>query len=158
VREKSAELESFWTRRSVSLSFVVVVVVSSLGYLLDRMLALQGISRGLMLLVTNTITGIVAGGLFYQMAEHEKRQREMVRARLKTIAELNHHIRNALQVIKVVGVWPAQPSLGPEHIQLINESVERVEWALREVLPGVTAVRPIDAGHSVVPRGNRAIL
>jgi hypothetical protein len=55
-------------------------------------------------------------------------------ARMKTIAELNHHIRNALQVIKF---WGAQhrPALDAMQLQLINDSVDRIEWALREVLP-----------------------
>jgi hypothetical protein len=68
------------------------------------------------------------------MAKHEKAQRDLVRERVQTIAELNHHIRNALEVIKLCG---AQPALGIDArpLQLIKESVDRIEWALREVLP-----------------------
>jgi len=53
---------------------------------------------------------------------------------MKTIAELNHHIRNALQVIKFLGVQN-RSSLDAAQLQLINDSVDRIEWALREVLP-----------------------
>lgn len=87
-----------------------------------------------MLIISNSITGLFAGGLFYQIAREERANRELLRARMKTIAELNHHIRNALQVIKF---WGAQQrsSLDAMQLQLINDSVERIEWALREVLP-----------------------
>ena len=61
---------------------------------------------------------------------------------MKTIAELNHHIRNALQVIKF---WGAQqrPALDAMQLQLINDSVDRIEWALREVLPKYDVESPV---------------
>jgi hypothetical protein len=52
---------------------------------------------------------------------------------MKTIAELNHHIRNALQVIKFLG--GQRSGLDAVQLQLINDSADRIEWALREVLP-----------------------
>lgn len=134
MRDTNREIESFWTRRLGWLAIGVAVVVSVLGFLVDRLLAFQ-MSRTQMLLFTNTLTGIVAGGLFYQLARHAKAQREAMRARMATIAEMNHHIRNALQVIRGLSAFPPDPSYQDEQIQMINESVERVEWALREVLP-----------------------
>jgi proline racemase len=94
----------------------------------------EGLPRIGMLIVSNTITGLFAGGLFYQIVREEKIHRELIQARMETIAELNHHIRNALQVIRF---WGAQqrPSLDAMQLQLINDSVDRIEWALREVLP-----------------------
>ena len=116
------------------LSFAVAVVVSAIGILLDRLLLKEGLPRVGMLIISNSVTGLFAGGLFYQLAREEKIHRELMRARVKTIAELNHHIRNALQVIKF---WGAQqrPALDSMQLQLINDSVDRIEWALREVLP-----------------------
>ncbi len=142
------------------LALAVAVVVSALGYLLDGFMMLQGIPRGSMLLVTNTVTGIVAGAFFYQMARHERAQREMMRARMTTIADMNHHIRNALQVIKTLGAGPLPASFKDDQLQLINASVERVEWALREVLPkypaGTGVAQTPAAGRRVVPRRPRA--
>lgn len=101
---------------------------------MDRVLLKEGLPRIDMLILSNSATGLFAGGLFYQMAREEKAARELMAARMKTIAELNHHIRNALQVIKF---WGAQhrPALDAMQLQLINDSVDRIEWALREVLP-----------------------
>ena len=126
--------KSFWSRRGGWFSFLVALLVSGIGVLLDRLLLKEGVPRYDLLIVSNSVTGLFAGGLFYQLAREERAHGELVRARMKTIAELNHHIRNALQVIRF---WGAQqrPSLDAMQLQLINDSVDRIEWALREVLP-----------------------
>ena len=62
---------------------------------------------------------------------------------MKTIAELNHHIRNALQVIRFLGGQQRQ-GLDAMQLQLINDSVDRIEWALREVLAAVSTRMPGD--------------
>jgi len=113
---------------------VIALVVSAMGMFFDIMIVKEGLPRTAMLIISNTITGLFAAGLFHQMAREERANRELLRERMKTIAELNHHIRNALQVIKF---WGAQqrPSLDAMQLQLINDSVDRIEWALREVLP-----------------------
>lgn len=127
-------VESLWFRRSGLLSLLVVVIVSAIGIILDRLLLKEGLPRLDMLIFSNGLTGLFAGGLFFQMAREEKASRELVAERMKTIAELNHHIRNALQVIKFLGAQN-RSGLDEMQLQLINDSVNRIEWALREVLP-----------------------
>lgn len=127
-------VESLWFRRTGLLSLLVVAIVSAIGIILDRLLLKEGMPRLDMLVFSNGLTGLFAGGLFYQMAREEKASRELVAARMKTIAELNHHIRNALQVIKFLG-GQKRTGLDAVQLQLINDSVNRIEWALREVLP-----------------------
>lgn len=116
------------------LFLAVALAVAVIGFLLDHVLVKEGLPGIDMLIISNSITGLFAGGLLYQVIREERANRELVQARMKTIAELNHHIRNALQVIKF---WGAQqrPSLDAMQLQLINDSVDRIEWALREVLP-----------------------
>ena len=126
--------ESFWSRRTGLLALVVTLVVAGLGFILDYFLGQVGLSRSGMLVISNGLTGLFAGGLVYQLAREEKASRELVRARMKTIAELNHHIRNALQVIRFLG-GQQRPGLDAMQLQLINDAVDRIEWALREVLP-----------------------
>ncbi len=94
----------------------------------------EGLPRLDTLIFSNGLTGLFAGGLFFQMAREEKASRELVAERMKTIAELNHHIRNALQVIKFLG-GQKRTGLDAVQLQLINDSADRIEWALREVLP-----------------------
>ena len=127
-------VESLWSRRSGLVSLLVVVIVSLIGILLDWLLVKEGLPRLDMLIFSNGLTGLFAGGLFWQMAREAKASRDLVAERMKTIAELNHHIRNALQVIKFLGVQNSS-SLDAVQLQLVNDSVDRIEWALREVLP-----------------------
>jgi hypothetical protein len=51
--------------------------------------------------------------------------------RLSTIADMNHHVRNALAVVAYYGTEGVNPTCA----QLVSEAVERIDWALREVLP-----------------------
>jgi hypothetical protein len=134
VTENKLPVESLWFRRTGLLSLLVFVIVSLIGFVLDRLLLKEGLPRLDMLIFSNGLTGLFAGGLVFQMAREEKASRELVAERMKTIAELNHHIRNALQVIKFLGAQN-RSGLDEMQLQLINDSVNRIEWALREVLP-----------------------
>jgi hypothetical protein len=134
VTEEKLPVESLWSRRSGLLALLVVVIVSLIGIILDRLLLKEGLPRLEMLIFSNGLTGLFAGGLFWQMAREAKASRDLVAERMKTIAELNHHIRNALQVIKFLG-GQKRTGLDAVQLQLINDSVDRIEWALREVLP-----------------------
>lgn len=124
--------DSFWARQSGWLAVVVVAIVSVLGFLLDLGLVTEGFPRRDLMFLSNLIIGIIAGWLFYQFARNEKHKREIMRQRMQTVAELNHHIRNALQVIRYAG--GSKTAQDATQLQLINESVARIEWALREVL------------------------
>ena len=92
---------------------------------------------------TNGLTGIVAGLLFYSLTNYERLRRNLIRNRLRTIAEMNHHIRNSLQVITYANT--AQKNA--ESVKMIRSSVERIEWALREVLPGHVEVPATPPEH-----------
>ena len=121
--------------RLMALCLLVMVLVWLVGFGFDRLLAHDGVTRVDILLATNGLTGIVAGLLFYSLTNYERLRRNLIRARLRTIAEMNHHIRNSLQVITYANAARNEAS-----VQMIRTSVERIEWALREVLPGHVAV------------------
>lgn len=129
------KLESFWTRRSGLLTTIIVVVVFAVNLLQDIFLSAEGFSRWGIVILSDIITGAIAGALFYQFVKNEKNRRELIRERMHTVAELNHHIRNALQVIKFWGAQHQNCTLDEMQIRLMKDSVDRIEWALREVLP-----------------------
>ena len=83
-----------------------------------------------MRLVSPAIAAAVTAffALRLQVIAHD-RAKATVRA-LQIIADLNHHIRNALQVISYENYANAEPN---KHMR---EAVERIEWTLREILPG----------------------
>ena|SRR5579862_3835485 len=51
--------------------------------------------------------------------------------RFTVIREMNHHIRNALQVLAYQRFLPDQSS------EMIQQAIKRIEWVLTEVLPAV---------------------
>jgi hypothetical protein len=135
MNAKRPYAEPFWMKRSGWLFLAVVLLVLLVGYGTDRFLIMEGISRWDLLGLSDIATGIVAGSLFLYVARHEKAHREDMREQMQTVAELNHHIRNALQVIKLAGSGTARARSDDRQLQLIKESADRIEWALREVLP-----------------------
>ncbi len=59
------------------------------------------------------------------------RNRKQRRARLNFIWARNHQIRGALE-----GITPlAHPAKNQQSIRVIREEVDRIEWALKEILP-----------------------
>ena len=119
-------------RRLILICVLVTLLVWAVGYGFDRLLARDGVTRTEILLTSNGLTGLVAGYLFYSLALNERVRREFIRERLRTIDEMNHHIRNALQVI----TYASAAGKDAGSVDMIRRSVERIEWALREVLPG----------------------
>lgn len=117
--------------RDLAISLLVVVIVGTIGFGFDILLGNEGVPRRDLLLLSNALTGIVAGFLYHQLGRIERERRTAMQQRLNTIAEMNHHIRNSLQVITYATSQDRDDS-----VELIRTSVERIEWALREVLPG----------------------
>jgi hypothetical protein len=151
MQNDGVKFESFWTRRSGLLTTVIAIVVFSINLLQDIFLSAEGFSRWGIVVLSDIITGAVAGALFYQFAKNERNRRELIRERMHTVAELNHHIRNALQVIKFWGAQHQNCALDEMQIRLMKESVDRIEWALREVLPKY----PTPPGTVIPPSGQQ---
>jgi len=55
----------------------------------------------------------------------------MLRQRVEVIANMNHHVRNALQVIE----FNSYSTADQQKLEAIKSSVNRIQWALRELLP-----------------------
>ena len=118
--------------RDLLLFLVVVLVVGMLGLGFDWVLVREGVKRLDILALSNGLTGVAVGLLYLQLTRIERERRAQVQERLRTIAEMNHHIRNALQVIAYANLTSDKD----KSVELMRSSVERIEWALREVLPG----------------------
>jgi light-regulated signal transduction histidine kinase (bacteriophytochrome) len=80
-------------------------------------------------MIDDALVGVVAGLLVFL---YERRQRQNLIKKLEVIRLMNHHVRNSLQVVSFAASVP-QREASTEQLQ---EAVKRIEWALREVLPG----------------------
>ena len=141
-----ADLRRDTKTRLLVVSIVVVGLVWIVGFGFDRLLARDGVTRTEILVISHGLTAVVAGFLFYSLAYNERMRRAIIQQRLGIISEMNHHIRNALQII----TYATATRKPDESVELIRSSVDRIEWALREVLPADTPapVPPAEAGHS----------
>ena len=75
--------------------------------------------------------GVVFAWLATKFVGDVYRNRQERRARLNFIWARNHQIRGALD-----GIAPlAHPAKNQQSIRVIREEVDRIEWALKEILP-----------------------
>jgi len=114
-------------RRAVNsffLGFGIFLLGAGLRTLLDKF----GVS-GVTAVIDDLLTGVLAGFLVFA---YERHQHKLVLDRMRVIAEMNHHVRNALQPILYSPFLKEQA----EQVRTIQEGTRRIEWALREVLPG----------------------
>lgn len=121
------------------ISILIAVVVTLVGIGLDRLLAVEGVSRIDIRVLSNALTGVVAGAFLYVYARKEEKIKTLLQSRMAVVAEMNHHIRNALQVI----CYYAYRESDQKIVQMIRDSVSRIDWALREVLPNFAGVEEL---------------
>lgn len=81
--------------------------------------------------LAEALTALVVSLLVGKVISVVHRQYQTMLARTQVIAEINHHIRNALMAIAA----SADLSQNQECVRIISESVYRIDWALREILP-----------------------
>lgn len=117
------------TIRSVAKSLLALLLVAVSSYVLEVRLHRGGIPSRDLILFSSFLVGLVAGALVHFLSVRERQRRAYVDCRLRVIAEMNHHIRNALQVITFYSRKGEKQEVG------VVEAVERIQWALREVLP-----------------------
>jgi HAMP domain-containing protein len=112
-------------------SVLTLALVALAGYILDRLLRYEGMPPRSLLLLSDLLVGLVAATLVFIIGKYHEQQDRLVSARLKVIAEMNHHIRNALQVIS----FQTHFVKNEQEIGAMQQAVRRITWALREVLP-----------------------
>lgn len=120
--------------RRALFSFFLGFGIFILGVGLRTLLDMLGVG-GMPALIDDLLVGIVAGAMVFA---YERHQHKLVLARMRVIAEMNHHVRNALQPI----IYSPYLKEQAEQIRTIQEGTRRIEWALRQVLPGEVEPAP----------------
>lgn len=115
-----------------ALAAISALVVFFIAAGIDWIVVLhENASRTIAISVSDSIAAAIAGVLVFRLLQYERARRRQLRQRLEIIAEMNHHVRNALQVISL----STYSSADQQQLVAIRESVSRIQWALREVLP-----------------------
>jgi hypothetical protein len=123
-------------------------LVGSVGLAFDTLLMRGGMPRSGIMLLSNFITGAIAGTLFVHTKIREQENREIVQDRLRKVADMNHHVRNALAVVAFYGTQNGNTAAA----QRVSEAVKRIEWTLREILPKGWDLRPSTPSSPVTKR------
>ena len=97
--------------------FMHYLLVPDIGRRWERWLA-EGVSALVVALLTGKLMHVA----------NQRRQAALLR--MQVISEMNHHIRNALAAIAL----SADSIENQQCMQVISDSVDRIEWSLREIL------------------------
>jgi len=114
--------------RRAAYSFALGFGIFLLGVVLRTLLDRWNVG-GVTALIDDLLTGILAGLLVFA---YERHQHKAILDRMRMIADMNHHVRNALQPIVYSPFLKEQA----EQVRMIQEGTKRIEWALKEVLTG----------------------
>jgi len=108
-----------------------VGVVSFLATELMHYVLVPDLGRHQERLLAEVLSAFIVSCLIAKLANINRRQQRLTMARMQVIAEMNHHIRNALTSISL----SAYATENQQLIRVISEGVDRIDWALREILP-----------------------
>ena len=98
------------------------------GGVLDWFVTRQYLPR-ISLILAGAAVALAVGVLVFQILTDIQKRYQAMLGRLQRIADLNHHIRNALQVIAYHNV----PERSERAIQQVNAEIVRIESVLRHV-------------------------
>jgi hypothetical protein len=119
---------------SLARSIVVSLVVCLFALLADLVLGREGISRADLMVLGDLLAGAAFGLVYWFYARREEERRREIERRLALAAEMNHHIRNALQTIIYAHYLNPSP-----YAEAVQQSIDRIKWALNEVLTAEVA-------------------
>ena len=80
------------------------------------------------MLIDDVILALAAGVVVFQ---YERERTRFLSEKLRVIREMNAFVRNELQILNASAEHLDRP-----RVSTIESSVARIDWALRELLPG----------------------
>jgi hypothetical protein len=118
-----------WTR--VLGVAVAVGVVSFLATELMHRWLVPDLGRNRERLLAEAFSALIVTCLVAKLAQMVHERHRATVARMQVIDEMNHHIRNALAPITL----SVDAIENQQLIRIISDGVDRIDWALREILP-----------------------
>ena len=124
----------FWTGigRAILLAILSTLLIFVISSLADLFMLREHETARFTIELSDAVSAAAIGLLSYQVVRLQQERRRRLRERLEIIAEMNHHVRNALQIISLTATGKDK-----EEIATIRDSVNRIQWALRELLPKI---------------------
>lgn len=110
---------------SLGVGLMSFLVTEFMHYLLA-----PDIGRNRERLLAEGVSAVIVALLTAMAVRAASQRREAALLRMQVISEMNHHIRNALAAISLT----TDSIENQQCIRVISESVDHIEWALREIL------------------------
>jgi hypothetical protein len=132
------QLGSFIGRASDTLTHTAItVILSALAFgvvelAIHMMLASFGVPAAADAAFDAGLCGVTFGLLLWLFLAAIRERRRLIRGELDRISEVNHEIRNALQIIT-----HSHFNAEPQHREMVLESVNRIDAVLKRILPGI---------------------
>jgi hypothetical protein len=108
----------------------LVMFVASVGF---DLILLKHQETPAAIVISNGLVALLAAMLVFTLLAYGRHQRRLVMERMEALNEVNHHIRNALQAL----AFTEGALKGTKEGVTVSESIQRIQWALLEVLPKV---------------------
>jgi len=126
--------KTFWSSipGAILAAILFVVLVFLISSAADTLMLHDHESARITIELSDAVSSLAIGLLTYRLIRMHQQRREHLRQRVEVIADMNHHVRNALQVISLTAHGKDK-----QEITTIRESVNRIQWALRELLPKI---------------------
>lgn len=115
--------------RRIGISLLIGLLISVIGGAVQATIGKHSVLS--LDYIDDLIIGILAALVIFV---YEQRRYRATMNKIEVISAMNHHVRNALQTISYAPYTEQE-----NQIRMIAESVSRIEWALREILPGQRA-------------------
>jgi len=133
-QEAEPHHRSFWSRATgaVLVAVLCTLLVFLVSSMADLFLLHEHETPRITIEFSDGVSAAIIGLLCYWLVRLQQDRRKRLRGRVELIADMNHHVRNALQVISLTSHGKTK-----EEIAAIRESVGRIQWALRELLPKI---------------------
>jgi hypothetical protein len=100
-----------------------------------------------MALVSDVVAGTLAGIFILAVLRNTRERRLAMLQRVKAIREINHEIRNALELIQL----SAYSTQHQQAIATITNAVDRIQWTLREIVSPTVEAEETTAGRDRTP-------
>ena len=122
------------TRRGrVLLVLAIAAIATALEYLSHVAIVSYVPHAGLARLLDSITIGIAIAIITSIEVKAVQQRRRKVMDDMRVVRELNHHVRNALQIIS----YAARVSETRQQVTIIDESIARIDSTLKELFPAI---------------------
>jgi len=125
---------SFWNSvpGAILLALIFTFLIFIVSSAADLLMLKEHETARITIELSDGVSSFAIGLLSFKLVRMQQDRRAKLRKRVEVIADMNHHVRNALQVISL-----STQGRDKEEITAIRESMNRIQWALRELLPKI---------------------